>query len=107
MPLNRRQALLGIGALYGTLAFAPCVQAAAPRRTIVFMTDFGTANDSVAICKAVIAGIAPDAFITDLTHQVTHYQIEEGARFLAAVTADYPADTIFLGVVYPGVGTAR
>jgi S-adenosylmethionine hydrolase len=107
MPLNRRQALLGIGALYGTLAFAPCVQAAAPRRTIVFMTDFGTANDSVAICKAVIAGIAPDAFITDLTHQVTHYQIEEGARFLAAVTAYYPADTIFLGVVDPGVGTAR
>ena len=89
------------------LAFAPCVQAAAPRRTIVFMTDFGTANDSVAICKAVMAGIAPDAFITDLTHQVTHYQIEEGARFLAAVTAYYPADTIFLGVVDPGVGTAR
>ena len=78
-----------------------------PKRTIVFMTDFGTANDSVAICKAVMAGIAPDAFITDLTHQVTHYQIEEGARFLAAVTPYYPADTIFLGVVDPGVGTAR
>lgn len=71
------------------------------------MTDFGTANDSVAICKAVIAGIAPDAFITDLTHQVTHYQIEEDARFLAAVTAYYPADTIFLGAVDPGVGSAR
>jgi S-adenosylmethionine hydrolase len=82
-------------------------QAASPRRTIVFMTDFGTANDAVAICKAVIAGIAPDAFLTDLTHQVTHYQIEEGARFLAAVTPYYPADTIFLGVVDPGVGTAR
>jgi S-adenosylmethionine hydrolase len=107
MGLNRRQALLGIGALYGGLAFAPRVHAAVPRRTIVFMTDFGTANDSVAICKAVIAGIAPDAFITDLTHQVTHYQIEEGARFLAAVTAYYPADTIFLGVVDPGVGTTR
>ena len=36
----------------------PLVQAASARRTIVFMTDFGTANDSVAICKAVIAGIA-------------------------------------------------
>jgi len=71
------------------------------------MTDFGTANDAVAICKAVIAGIAPDALLTDLTHQVTHYQIEEGARFLAAVTPYYPADTIFLGVVDPGVGTAR
>jgi S-adenosylmethionine hydrolase len=107
MPLNRRQALLGIGALYGGLAFAPRVHAASPRRTIVFMTDFGTANDAVAICKAVIAGIAPDALLTDLTHQVTHYQIEEGARFLAAVTPYYPADTIFLGVVDPGVGTSR
>jgi S-adenosylmethionine hydrolase len=107
MPLNRRQALLGIGALCGGLAFAFHAPAASPRRTIVFMTDFGTANDSVAICKAVMAGISPDAFITDLTHQVTHYQIEEGARFLAAVTAYYPADTIFLGVVDPGVGTAR
>jgi len=107
MGLNRRQALLVISALYGGLAIAPRVQAASPRRTIVFMTDFGTANDSVAICKAVIAGIAPDVFITDLTHQVTHYQIEEGARFLAAVTPYYPANTIFLGVVDPGVGTAR
>src|SRR6266576_1255901 len=47
------------------------------RPTIVFMTDFGTANDAVAICKAVMAGIAPAARITDITHQVTPYSIEE------------------------------
>src|ERR1700744_1518933 len=76
----------------------PPVYAESSKRTIVFMTDFGTANDSVAICKAVIAGIAPDAFIADLTHQVTHFQIEEGARFLAGVSPYYPANTIFLGV---------
>jgi S-adenosylmethionine hydrolase len=85
----------------------PAVRADSPRRTIVFMSDFGTANDSVAICKAVIAGIAPEALLTDLTHQVTHYQIEEGARFLAGVTPYYPAGTIFLAVVDPGVGTSR
>jgi len=109
--LHRRPALL-VAALLLLSAFwrghhLPVVRAAMPRRTIVFMTDFGTANDAVAICKAVIAGIAPDALLTDLTHQVTHYQIEEGARFLAAVTPYYPAGTIFLGVVDPGVGTAR
>jgi S-adenosylmethionine hydrolase len=76
-------------------------------RTIVFMTDFGTANDSVAICKAVILGIAPDVRIMDITHQVTPYSIEEGARFLADVTPYYPAGTIFLAVVDPGVGTSR
>src|SRR6202140_3835462 len=78
------------------------------RPTIVFMTDFGTANDAVAICHAVIFGIAPaDARVTDITHQVTPFSIEEGARFLAGVTPYYPSGTIFLTVVDPGVGTAR
>ena len=77
------------------------------RATIVFMTDFGTANDAVAICKAVIVGIAPDARLMDITHQVTPFQIDEAARFLAGVTPYYPAGTIFLAVVDPGVGTSR
>jgi S-adenosylmethionine hydrolase len=82
-------------------------QTRSQRPTIVFMTDFGTANDAVAICRAVIFGIAPDVRLTDITHQVTPFQIEEAARFLAGVTPYYPAGTIFLVVVDPGVGTAR
>ncbi len=78
-----------------------------PHSTIVFMTDFGVANDAVAICKAVILGIAPDARIMDITHQVTPYSIEEGARFLQGVTPYYPTGTVFLVVVDPGVGTSR
>ena len=86
-------------ATHGAIASAP---------TIVFMTDFGTANDAVAICHAVIFGIAPaDTRVTDITHQVTPFSIEEGARFLAGVTPYYPSGTIFLSVVDPGVGTAR
>src|SRR5271168_5110808 len=80
---------------------------AATRPTIVFMTDFGVANDAVAICRAVIVGIAPDARLMDITHQVTPFQIEEAARFLAGVTPYYPSGTIFLVVVDPGVGTSR
>ena len=80
---------------------------AGSRPAIVFMTDFGTANDAVAICRAVIVGIAPDARIMDITHQVTPFQIEEAARFLAGVTPYYPAGTVFLVVVDPGVGTSR
>jgi len=82
-------------------------KAESTRPTIVFMSDFGTANDAVAICKAVILGIVPDVRIMDITHQVTPYSIEEGARFLAAVTPYYPPGTIFLAVVDPGVGTSR
>jgi S-adenosylmethionine hydrolase len=77
------------------------------RPTIVFITDFGTANDAVAICKAVMLGIAPDARIMDITHQVTPYSIEEGARFLEAVSPYYPAGTVFVAVIDPGVGTSR
>ncbi|GAC1634855.1 MAG: S-adenosyl-l-methionine hydroxide adenosyltransferase family protein [Candidatus Acidiferrum sp.] len=75
--------------------------------TIVFMTDFGTANDAVALCKAVMLQILPDARIMDITHQVTPFQIEEGARNLASVSPYYPAGTVFVAVIDPGVGTSR
>jgi hypothetical protein len=81
--------------------------AAQARPALVFMTDFGTANDAVAICKAVMVGIAPDVRIMDITHQVTPFSIEEGARFLNGVTPYYPAGTVFVVVVDPGVGTSR
>jgi len=77
------------------------------RPIIVFTTDFGTANDAVAICKAVMLSIAPDARIMDITHRVTPYSIEEGARFLEGVSPYYPAGTVFVTVVDPGVGTSR
>lgn len=82
-------------------------QATTSKATIVFMTDFGTANDAVAICKAVILHIVPDARIMDITHQVTPFSIEEGSRFLAGVTPYYAPNTVFLVVVDPGVGTSR
>lgn len=110
---SRRRALLS---LLAVVIFTGCASTPAPKElvqatprkpTIVFMTDFGAANDAVAICKAVIAGIAPDARIADITHQVTPFQIEEASRFLYGVTPYYPSGTVFLVVVDPGVGTSR
>jgi S-adenosylmethionine hydrolase len=75
--------------------------------TIVFMTDFGTVDDSVAICRGVMYSIAPDARIVDLTHQVTPFSILDGARFLYGATPYYPAGTVFVAVVDPGVGSTR
>jgi len=86
---------------------AAASQPVAAKPTLVFMTDFGTANDAVAICKAVMVGIAPDIRIMDITHQVTPFSIEEGSRFLAGVTPYYPAGTVFVVVIDPGVGTNR
>ena len=75
--------------------------------TIVFMTDFGTVDDSVAICRGVMYSIAPDVRIVDLTHQVTPFSILDGARFLYGATPYYPAGTVFVVVVDPGVGSTR
>src|SRR5271154_1389139 len=78
-----------------------------PRPTIVFMTDFGVVDDSVALCKGVMYSIAPDVRIVDLTHQVTPFSILDGARFLFGATAYFPSGTIFVVVIDPTVGSAR
>ena len=75
--------------------------------TIVFMTDFGTIDDSVAICRGVMYSIAPDVRIVDLTHQVTPFSILDGARFLYGAAPYYPAGTVFVVVVDPTVGSTR
>ena len=75
--------------------------------TIVFMTDFGVVDDSVAICRGVMYSIAPDVRIVDLTHEVTAFSILDGARFLYGATPYYPAGTVFVVVVDPGVGSTR
>jgi S-adenosylmethionine hydrolase len=71
------------------------------------MTDFGVVDDSVALCKGVMYGIAPNLRIVDLTHQVNAFSIRDGARFLFGATPYFPAGTVFVAVVDPGVGSSR
>ncbi len=71
------------------------------------MTDFGIVDDSVALCKGVMYGIAPNLRIVDLTHQVTAFSIRDGARFLFGATPYFPPGTVFVVVIDPGVGSAR
>jgi S-adenosylmethionine hydrolase len=88
------------------LLLASVARAADPA-PIVFMSDFGTTDDSVALCKGVMVGLAPQVRITDLTHQVTPYAIADGARFLFGAAPYWPDDTVFVAVVDPGVGSSR
>jgi S-adenosylmethionine hydrolase len=76
-------------------------------QTIVFMTDFGVVDDSVAICRGVMYSIMPEVRIVDLTHQVTPFSILDGARFLYGATPYYPAATVFVVVIDPTVGSTR
>ena len=75
--------------------------------TIVFMTDFGTVDDSVPICKGVMYSIFPEVRVVDLSHQVTPFSILDGARFLFGATPYYPSGTVFTVVIDPGVGSTR
>jgi len=75
--------------------------------TVVFMTDFGVVDDSVALCKGVMYGIAPNLRIVDLTHQVRAFSVADGARFLFGASPYFPSGTVFVAVVDPGVGSAR
>jgi hypothetical protein len=92
--------MLALSALAGA-------QAAKYPQTIVFMTDFGVVDDSVAICRGVMYSIMPDVRIVDLSHQVTPFSILDGARFLYGATPYYPAGTVFVVVIDPTVGSTR
>jgi S-adenosylmethionine hydrolase len=75
--------------------------------TIVFMTDFGVVDDSVALCRGVMYSVMPEVRIVDLSHEVTPFSILDGARFLYGATPYYPAGTVFVVVIDPGVGSTR
>jgi S-adenosylmethionine hydrolase len=91
------------------LAFLIALTASAqtPLRTIGFMTDFDVKDDAVGICKAVMEGVAPGVRIIDITQQVTPFDIEEGARFLAGSAPYFAKDAVFVVVVDPTVGSKR
>src|SRR5947209_13822176 len=75
-------------------------------RTLALLTDFGTRDPYVAAMKGVIAARC-EAPILDLTHDIAPFDIWEAAFFLRDVARYWPAGTIFVCVVDPGVGTAR
>lgn len=75
--------------------------------TVVFLSDFGTKDDSVALCKGVMYTITPGLRVVDLTHDVPPYDIRTAGRLVAGAAPYYPKGTVFVAVVDPGVGSAR
>ncbi len=77
------------------------------RPIVTLLTDFGTADTYVAQMKGQILSICPDATLVDVTHQVPPQDILTGALLLAQSACCFPAGTVHLVVVDPGVGTGR
>jgi len=74
---------------------------------IALLTDFGTSDGYVGIMKGVILGIHPKATLVDLTHEIQPQDVREAAFVLHTAHRYFPARTVHLAVVDPGVGTAR
>jgi S-adenosylmethionine hydrolase len=77
------------------------------RPVIALLTDFGTRDHYAGTMKAVVLGICPDATLIDITHDIPPHDMMTATLELAASYKYFPAGTIFLVVVDPGVGSAR
>lgn len=74
---------------------------------VVFVSDLGLRDEFVGVCHLVIARIAPGVRVVDLTHGVPPQDVRAGAIALADCMAYAGPTAVALGVVDPGVGTAR
>jgi S-adenosyl-L-methionine hydrolase (adenosine-forming) len=77
------------------------------RMIITLLTDFGTADGYVGEMKGVIAELAPEAQVIDISHEIAPQDIESGRLALARYWQRFPVGTVHVAVVDPGVGGSR
>ena len=77
------------------------------RPIIAFLSDFGTRDHYAGTMKGVALGICPEATLVDITHEIQAHDVLGGALELAAAYKYFPAGTVFVAVVDPGVGSSR
>ena len=77
------------------------------RPVVAFLTDFGTRDHYAGVMKGVVLSIVPDITVVDVTHELPPHDLAAAAYELAATYKYFPAGTIFVTVVDPGVGSAR
>ena len=83
------------------------VSASAQNGIVVFQTDFGSKDGAVSAMKGVASSVNPNLKLYDLTQEIPAYNIWEAAYRLDQTVPYWPAGTVFVSVVDPGVGTER
>ncbi len=73
---------------------------------LTFLSDYGLDDDFVGVCHGVIAGLAPDVRVIDITHGIARHDVRSGALVLRRALAYMPAG-VHLAVVDPEVGAPR
>lgn len=90
------------------VSYALCPQlVAAQNGALVFQTDFGLKDGAVSAMKGVAYGVSPQLKQFDLTHEIPAFDIWQAAYRLQQTVAYWPAGTVFVSVVDPGVGSVR
>ncbi|HEV3412783.1 MAG TPA: S-adenosyl-l-methionine hydroxide adenosyltransferase family protein [Puia sp.] len=79
----------------------------AQNKIVVYQSDFGLKDGAVSEMKGVAMGVSADLRLFDLTHEIPAYNIWDAAYRLQQTVPYWPAGTVFVSVVDPGVGTAR
>lgn len=77
------------------------------RPVLALLTDFGLRDHYVGSMKAAALSVCPDLTLVDITHDIAPHDVLGGALQLAASFRYFPAGTVFVVVVDPGVGSAR
>ena len=77
------------------------------RPVVALLSDFGTRDHYAGTMRGVILGICPDATLVDVTHDIEPHDIQAASLELAAACPYFPAGSVFLVVVDPGVGSSR
>ena len=77
------------------------------KHALVFQSDFGYVDGAVSAMYGVAYGVDPGLNISNLTHEITPYDIWEASYRLIQTVSYWPAGTVFVSVVDPGVGSAR
>lgn len=77
------------------------------RPIVALLTDFGLRDWYVGAMKGAIKSICPEADLLDITHEVPERSVIQGALMLASARDAFPADTVFVAVIDPGVGSTR
>jgi S-adenosylmethionine hydrolase len=89
------------------LSLLLCTGSYSQIKIVVFQSDFGLKDGAVSAMKGVSMGVSTDLKLFDLTHEIPAYNIWEAAYRLEQTVPYWPAGTVFVSVVDPGVGTTR
>ncbi|GAO45265.1 SAM hydrolase/SAM-dependent halogenase family protein [Flavihumibacter petaseus] len=95
------------GIVLALITLQSAISAYSQTGALVFQTDFGLKDGAVSAMKGVAFGVSPELKQFDLTHEIPPFNIWEGAYRLEQTVAYWPAGTVFVSVVDPGVGSNR